>query len=345
MKLSLNKFIIINLIIYASSIFSSEEITPYKFTNYEEILKSSYIIPAHTRFTVQRKEANAPDIVYYFSRPNNTESYPIAILCGGSSTKDSISSIIHFHRYFLQEFLDLGIAVITIEQWGIEGNKINKEEFIAHYTRSQRLKDHQEVIQYLQSNPPKNWNGKLIFLGTSEGGPIVTSLTEFYTDITLATINLAGAGDWSWREELWVFICNMRKNFSWWLKLLDLMPIEIPFSLKLPKTKNNYDAYINHIILNPSTDQEFMGMTYLYHADALKYPKYNYQKITTPFLVVAGAKDSIILSSDSFVEKAKEAGMQITYLRIEDMDHYVRNRPDIIKQSFKWLEYTLHQTK
>lgn len=43
-------------------------------------------------------------------------------------------------------------------------------------------------------------------------------------------------------------------------------------------------------------------------------------------------------SSDAFVEKAKSLGVNVTYLRIEDMDHYVRKRPDIINQSFEWLK-------
>lgn len=63
----------------------------------------------------------------------------------------------------------------------------------------------------------------------------------------------------------------------------------------------------------------------------------DYKKIRTPFLFVAGAEDTIIDSSDAFVEKAKNSAVNMTYLRVEDMDHYVRKRPDIINQSFEWL--------
>jgi acetyl esterase/lipase len=80
-----------------------------------------------------------------------------------------------------------------------------------------------------------------------------------------------------------------------------------------------------------------MGMTYMYHADALTYSSPNYQKIRTPMLIIAGTQDSIIQSSDAFVDKARNAGAPITYFRIDDMDHYVRKRPDIIKKSFEWL--------
>ena len=52
----------------------------------------------------------------------------------------------------------------------------------------------------------------LFFLGGSEGGPIVTTLTTEYPDITIATINWSGAGDWSWRDELWAFIEGMKNE-------------------------------------------------------------------------------------------------------------------------------------
>lgn len=135
-----------------------------------------------------------------------SDTYPIAIVCGGSSSEESIHSIIHLHRYFLREFLDLNVGVITIEQRGVDGNEIDAKEFMEHYTRSNRLKDHQTVIESLIANPPTGWNGKFVFLGVSEGGPLITSLTTECTESTIATINWSGAGDWPWREELWVFM-------------------------------------------------------------------------------------------------------------------------------------------
>ena len=79
-------------------------------------------------------------------------------------------------------------------------------------------------------------------------------------------------------------------------------------------------------------------MSYKYHADALTYPVPDYSKLKTPYLVVSGAQDTFIRSSDLFVKKAKQAGANITYFRVADMDHYVRKRPDIIKRSFEWLK-------
>ena len=174
------KYIIISLLLTATTKFASEEITPYKYTDQErEKGLAPYDIPEKSRFTIKRIEVNAPDIVYYMSKPSKP-SFPIAILCGGSSLEDDITSIIHFHRYLLKEFLDLGIGVITLEQQGVDGNQINAREFMEHYTRSNRLSDHRTVIAHLKKHPPKGWNGKLIFLGVSEGGPIVTTLTTDY---------------------------------------------------------------------------------------------------------------------------------------------------------------------
>jgi acetyl esterase/lipase len=102
-------------------------------------------------------------------------------------------------------------------------------------------------------------------------------------------------------------------------------------------SRERFDAIMDSTLSNSISKEQFVCMTYLYHADALTYPPPEYRLIRTPFLVVTGTKDTIIQSSDAFVQKAKDAGANITYHRIEDMDHYVRKRPDITQRSFEWL--------
>lgn len=334
-------FFIIALLLTATTTFASEEITPYKYTDQErEKGLVPYDIRQKSRFTSERIEVNAPDIVYYMSKPSKP-SFPIAIVCGGSSLEDDVISIIHVHRYLLKEFLDLGVAVLTVEQWGVDGKKINPQEFMAHYTSSNRLSDHRTVIAYLKKHPPLGWNGKLIFLGVSEGGPIVTTLTTDYPEMTLATINWSGASDFSWRDELWYFMQDMTQKTPWYIKLRAQLPSWMPFSLDLyfPKSRKAHDEAMDEIIKNPTANLKLAGMTYKWHADTLNaYPKPEYGKMKTPYLVVAGTKDSIIDSSDAFVRKAKETGAPVTYMRISDMDHYVRKREDVIKGSFEWLK-------
>ena len=328
------RYLIVSLIVGMNVLFASTTITPYKFTDgFPE-----YEIPLSARFTCERPCEDAPEIVYYFSRPKE-ESFPIAILCGGSSTRGSIASIIHFHRYFLQECLDLGLGVVTVEQWGVDGNTIDKDEFMAHYTRSQRLSDHLSVVKSFSEHPPEGWNGQFVFIGVSEGGPLVTDLSILCPN-TLATINWCGAGDWSWEDELWEFLDDWKQH-SFWFRLYDAVPRWLPLSPDWPRIRQEYDVRVQHIINNPTSHQSMASMTYMYLADAFQAPPVEYTKIRSPFLVVAGTKDSIIASCDQFVQKAQIAGAPITYFRIDGMDHYVRQRPDVQQKSFEWLQTQL----
>jgi pimeloyl-ACP methyl ester carboxylesterase len=187
----------------------------------------------------------------------------------------------------------------------------------------------------LKKNPPKGWNGKFLFLGVSEGGPIVTTLTTQYSERTIATVNWSGAGDWSWRDELWLFLERLVIDNPTCPHQVKLANCDICF--EPISSRDRYDTFMDAIFLHPTSTHNFLGMTYKYHADAMLYPKVDYEKIQTPFLVVAGTEDANIQSSDAFVEKARNSGDRVTYLRVEGMDHYVRERPDIIDQSFKWL--------
>jgi hypothetical protein len=59
-------------------------------------------------------------------------------------------------------------------------------------------------------------------------------------------------------------------------------------------------------LTDPTPEKEFMGMTYMDHADALNWPDIDYKELKSPYLGVSGAKDTFIQSSDDFVRKAKQ---------------------------------------
>lgn len=293
-------------------------------------------IPPSIRFTLEREES-FPPIVYYFSPPDtNNKPFPIFIICDGSESKGSERSIFFVRDFFEERVRSLDAGYLAIEKCGIDGNEIDKPEFWSRYTRSQRLKDHIQVIRHLEEHPPAGWNGQFIFAGVSEGGPLVTDLSILCPN-TIATINWSGAGDWSWADELWQFFEHWKKN-SFWLRIYDSIPRWVPFSSDIPSTRSEFDALVQEIIANPSPDLWMGGMTYLYHADAFQKPPSDYSKIRTPFLVVAGAEDSIIESCDQFVQKSLDAGAPVTYFRVDGMDHYIRKRPDVIDQSFAWVQ-------
>ena len=171
---------------------------------------TEYDIPTSIRSTCTRKNTSS-EIVYYFQAPALNQSYPILILCGGSSSKESIGSDFFMFELFRNKVAALNVGFITLEQWGIDGNSIDEDTFFNHYSRSQRFQDHMQVMEYLENNPPDGWNGKLIFLGVSEGGPLVTQLTTSCHN-TLATVCWSGAGDWPWADEVWVFFEDMKKK-------------------------------------------------------------------------------------------------------------------------------------
>lgn len=292
------------------------------------------------RCTCQRTDSG-PDIVYYFSAPTKkskkkSKNYPIVMLCEGSSSKDDLKSVLFIRQHFSARIDALHCGLITVEQWGIDGNTINEKEFWSNYTRSQRLKDHRDVINYLEAHPPDGWDGTLIFIGVSEGGPLVNQLSVTYHN-TRATINFVGAGDWGWADEFWEFFESLKKNnFLFWL--YDLLPRWLPFSSDIPKTREEFDQLVKYIQQNPLPNTWLGGMTYLYHADAFEQKPLDYSKIYAPMLIVAGAQDSVIKSCDEFVHKAQSVRAPITYFRIKDMDHWIRKRPDVIDKSFDWLK-------
>ena len=120
-------------------------------------------------------------------------------------------------------------------------------------------------------------------------------------------------------------------------KACDEFPETCPLGTEELLVRESYDEKIDSIAQNPTPYEYFLGMTYLYQAYALCFPGPSYEKLRTPFLLVAGALDASIQSNDIFVSKAQEAGVDITYIRVEDMDHYIRLSPDIIEKSFQWL--------
>ena len=320
---------------YFKSTFPETEITPFKFTNWDEI-DLNYRAPLSSKFLIPRIDNGdqASNITYYFTKPNNN-NYPIGILCDGSSDVDNLKSVIHLHRYFLEDFLNLGSAVITLEQWGIDDHQINKTDFVNHYTRSQRLIDHQRLIEHLKNNPPEGWNGRFILMGVSEGGPLITKLTEEYPELIIASINLSGADKLPWVDELWAFIQN-----------LIIENPTCPHSCKLNccnqcmaimGSKESYDKHMTMILENPTPNKFFMNMSYKYHADAMTYKSFDPAKIKTPFLAVVGDQDPAIQSYDLFASEMVKFKAPFTYMRIEGMDHYVRKRPDIIEKTFNWL--------
>ena len=302
-----------------------------------DLVASPVSYPIH--YMLDREEGEAP-IIYYFSEPEEIHHpYPILVLCDGSESKGSETSVLIVRNFFAEHVSRLHVGYLTLEKWGIDHQHVDRNLFWNHYTRSQRLKDHLAVLHYLEQHPPVGWNGQCIFAGVSEGGPLVLDLSILYPN-TIATINWSGAGDASWADELWQFFEHWKAH-SIWMRIVYNLPKWFPFSFGIPRSREEFDALVQEILANPSPEFWMGGLTYMYHADAFLKPPLDYTKLKTPLLVVGGAEDSIIDSCDQFVQKAQEAGVPITYFRVDGMDHYIRKQPDIIDLSFDWLQHQI----
>lgn len=336
----LAKSVLVSLVLGFGGVWPSspEDVVPFKF---ERVPPKDFVVPSQIRHTMPRRCADEPDIVYYLSRPKNTETFPIVFLLGGSYSRTTLSSIFHFHRYFLQECLDLGLGVVSLEEWGVDGRDVNVDVFMAHYTRTRRLEDYRIAIEHFMKEPPRGWNGKFVLFGISEGGPLVTRLSEEYPDNLLATINWAGAEAWLWRDEFWLCIQKMRSNFGWWQAFLDKLYQWVPFVRHIPATREEYDDLVDEMIKNPVATKEFLDFTYMYHADACAFPLPRYRMLQKPFLVVAGGLDPEISSFDDFVINAKEVGAPVTYFRVDEMGHFVRRNLYAVEKTFAWLAQQL----
>lgn len=68
---------------------------------------AEYDIPAALRFTLERGEGDSP-IVYYFSVPETTdESYPILLLCEGSSSERDLETVFFIRQWFADRVVPL----------------------------------------------------------------------------------------------------------------------------------------------------------------------------------------------------------------------------------------------
>jgi dienelactone hydrolase len=282
-------------------------------------------------YSIKRPHAGDTDITYYLSRPKEKIDFPIVVLIGGSSDHNNAASITQFHRYFLRNFDAVGAAALTVEQWGITEHAIDKKIFMAHYTRTQRLQDHRAVIEHIRRYPPRGWNGKLALLAVSEGGNIAVTLAADPNVPVSATAIWSGAGNWSWRDELWAFMRQACSEES----------AKDEAECQNVSTRQQFDSRLDEVFLHPSSQLYYSNMTNMYMSDAMTYPKPAYKNIHGKLLVVSGVRDTLIQSSDDFYKKAKQAGVNITYWRIEDMDHSIRKRPELIERSFEWMKQQL----
>jgi alpha-beta hydrolase superfamily lysophospholipase len=264
------------------------------FTQYACASLSRYEIPSE-----------ATDLIYYLEVPSK-EQYSLILAVEGSYVYEKgLESVLRLHYKIADRFLENGFGLVTMEKRGIDGKKVDPDKFHYFNTPTQRLNDHLQLIAYLRKNPPKNWNGKLIILGGSEGGPIAIKLSsKVHSD---GCIVLVGCGDQTFKEYSWQFIQEIKDS-----------------NPDLPQNRNAYEEQIAKMKENPDSHQFWLGQTYRYWADALDQKEdLEFYSLQCPTLVVAGSIDIECPSTERLIENAKNQNKPVQYLRIEGMGHDV----------------------
>lgn len=155
----------------------------------------------------------------------------------------------------------------------------------------------------------------------------------------MATINFAGIGAWSCKDEILASIEHIRINGSFITKI-------IMWWSGLPKTRERYEAIVSKIVKDPDHKKFWFGQTHKYWADAFtRMVDMNaLVALKIPMLVIMGSLDPAIESCDEFVEKGIAANMPITYWRLDGIEHLIaKQRPGILKECIDWLSRILQK--
>lgn len=317
-------------------------ITPYKlFDEYDRdknFKRVEYKVPIDSKFKILREKFYKNDIDkltlkkeveldYYVSIPNKKSNYPIVVLCTGGQDIIDLKlswSVIDLHRHYLREIMDLGCGLLTVERLGVIDVSYEETMVLDHYTISQRIFDHEAVINNLYKDPPKGWNGKLIFWGISEGGLVVQKLSEKYQDNVLLVIVWAmhifidNLLDFSfeYRNQLYehylktTSLMNTIKFYAFYYfeKIYDMLVLLIPskelsiISNKIYYNmffdKNNY-YHLASLLLKNKINMPytlFDGMPLHYWKDCFSMDVFQYKNFSKkiPLLNIIGEEDVII---------------------------------------------------
>lgn len=270
------------------------------------------------------------DLTYYTVVPSGVKAYPLLLICDGSYTHDegpkSVRKLIEGKDYFYQlALLDLGL--LAMERRGVCGESIDSKEYHKFNFPQQRLLDHLELIKHVQLCPPLGWNGKLIILGASEGGPLAICLAKHSCITPEACIPIVGCGDQTFKEYIWQHITRMPYFQASKSRCGCIKKIVQWFSMKaskIPCSRTEYDKRCEAMNANPDPNKFWYGQTHLYWSKAMELnEEYDFLELKCPSLVISGAYDLGCEATDRLVQKAFAQKNDVRYLRIPDAGHFV----------------------
>ncbi len=140
--------------------------------------------------TIHVSRADGSQLKFYMNSPSVSGVYPIVFLVHGSACTSS-------YEMFEQsspEFLEQGFGVVVLEKYGLDQNTVVcPKAYLENNTVPSRVNDHLLVSSYIR-NHIKKWNGKLLWLGGSEGGEVSALAAPLVSETSMLVMLASGGG-------------------------------------------------------------------------------------------------------------------------------------------------------
>lgn len=257
----------------------------------------------------------------FVSTPDNQEAFPMAVFVDGSLKQ----SVKNNFAYMALLFGSKNIGMAAVEKRGIDDDVTNEREWLEHDCYEERLQDHVLLINELKNTIP-NWNGKLILIGSSEGGKIAPKLSVMFPDVTYGTVLIGSGGGMTFGDEIKYQIHQIMHEEG-----------------MNDGIENEFAEMLN----NPESLKIFFGKTYKWFSSYLQYDLMaDLLKIETPLLMIHGVKDANIpVESADLVNMHFEFSEKsnLEYLRYDDLGHSINKRIDIFFTILDWSHLQLMQ--
>lgn len=303
-------------------------------------------LTAHEPLSLERPDGST--IAGYISLPKNANSYPVVIFLQGGERECLQEGHAHLEP-FTQE---LGVALLTIEKPGNDSGDDEERDwkvFLEKNTVERRFFDHTIVVDALREGILEGWDGRIVWMGGSEGACLSAYLAPAFPE-TCALMIYAGCGSGSYTDVM------SRRLFE--------------------KLRYNYDLAPLCFAADPISRGVFWGVQYLAGAMAREFDEEKFEcfieneELPTPFhvlslcrmppltpfvamttcpvLCIHGTEDERIpvqYVDQMVAELQAQAGNRLTYWRMEGADHVeIYGDPYFgVRKGFKWLGQILQQ--
>jgi len=255
-----------------------------------EVMQASETVP----FFLHREDGSF--LEGYFLPPENTAA-PIVFAIQGSSCESSLK----WHEDLSGQMRSLGLGLIVLEKQGISKNEIDLFEYNQNNSLQKRHEDYVLCLNNLYAISPK-WSGKIVFLGSSEGGMLAANLAS-QTPETAAILLFATGGGMKPREEAKWAIQNRLE--------LHRAPQE-----EIQEYMSCLDEQLDLMMFDPTPNKQFLGNTYQWWASLLNENEVSMllSKNSLPIYLVHGVDDDKIPvhSADIAAELLKKQILLLT---------------------------------